>query len=115
MATGSQNYAAPSQGQSNLLVANPPQGKCSKDWSKHDWNAYLEKLRVEVDAGEAPVELYLHGLEILSQQKVTDWFCSPKNLPADQAQAPVDQRGTPLCPSTRKSGTTEIAHSYTAF
>ena len=52
-----------------------PHGKCSNKLTKHDWNAYLVKLRVEVDAGEAPVELYLHRLEILSEQKVIDWFC----------------------------------------
>ena len=115
MATGSQSDVASDQGRSSLLAANPPGGKGSNKWTKHDWNAYLVKMRVEVDAGEAPVELYLRGLEILSEQKSTYWFCFQQDLPADQAQAPVDQGGTPACPPTRKAIKSEIAHSYTAI
>ena len=77
MATSSKEQAASSQDQFESLAPVLPRRKRRTNWTKQDWNAYLEKLRVEVEAGEAPVELYFHGLEILSEQKVTDWFRTP--------------------------------------
>ena len=114
MATSSKDQAAFNQDQSESLVANLPQRKRRTNWTKQDWNAYLEKLREEVAAGDAPVELYLHGVEILNEQEDNQeriW----QNLPTDQVQALVDQRDSCLCPPTQKAGTTVIVHSYTAF
>ena len=103
MATGSQSDAASDQGRSSLLADNPPKGKDSNKWTKHDWNVYLIELRVEVDAGAAPIKLYIRGLEILSVMKSTYWFCFQQDLLADQAQVPEDQGDSPACPPIRKA------------
>ena len=44
-------------------------------WTKQRWSINLQRLRKEVEVGEAPIELYRHGMEILSAQQYTKWVC----------------------------------------
>ena len=90
MDTGSLEHAVTDQGRASGLTPTLPQGDSSRSWTKREWSAYLEKLRVEVDAGEVPVKLYLHGLEILGAQQDTKWVCLQKEPGANQAQASTD-------------------------
>ena len=45
----------------------------SGTWTKEKWSTYLQKIRKDVETGEAPIELYFHGLEILGVRHAPEW------------------------------------------
>ena len=111
MDTGSLDHAIAVEGSASGFSVTLPPGESNRTWTKQKWSTYLQKMRTEVEAGEAPIELYLHGLEILSAQQDTKWVCLQKEAAANQDQAATDQWGTPLCPPMRNNKKTEVAHT----
>ena len=72
-------------------------------------------MRKEVEVGEAPIELYLHGMEILSAQQDTKWVCLRKESETDQDHASTDQGGASSCTPMADNKKTEVAHSFTSL
>ena len=62
---------------------------------------------------EAPIELYLHGLEILGSQQSPEWVCFQKDPAADQGQAPSHQGGVSSGSTMPEDNKTYVACSFT--
>ena len=54
-----------------------PTASPSQKWTAEKWTTYLAKLKKEVEAGEAPVELYFQGMQILSSIQNPKWVRLP--------------------------------------
>ena len=93
-------------------ASDPAQPDAStRIWTKQRWSTFLQRLRKEVEVGEAPIELYLHGMEILSVQQDTKWVCLP-DTDTDQDHASTNQRGASSSRPREDTKKTEVAHSF---
>ena len=93
--------------------ATPPK-KAAQVWTQKKWSTYLGKLRKEVEAGEAPLELYLSGMEILNSLHGPTWNCRHPDKTEDQCQPLDNQRGTwshaPSGPTNAEDRKTYVTH-----
>ena len=62
-----------------------PKTSSGQKWTSEKWTSYFAKLKMEVEAGEAPVELYLQGMQILSSIQNPNWVRLP---PLTQSSLP---------------------------
>ena len=115
MDTGSLDHAIAVEGSASGVSVILPPGESNRTWTKQKWSTYLQQMRTEVEAAEAPIKVYLHGLEILSAQQDTKWACLHKEPAANQDQASTDQGGTSSCPPMPNIKKTEVAHSFTSL
>ena len=90
--------------------AAPPNLAIARKWTSERWSSYLPKLKKEVQRGEAPIELYLHGVEILSSSQNPSWECLHPDTEEQPTKTPAirlpNQRGTssgPKDPETNQS------------
>ena len=114
MDTGLPDQASTSEGSANGAHVTPPK-VISGTWTKKKWSTYLQKMRKEVETGEAPIELYLHGLEILGSQQSPEWVCLQKDPAADQGQASADQGGATSGSPMPDDKKTYVAYSFTSY
>ena len=92
--------------------AAPPNLVIAKEWTTERWSSYLPKLKKEVQRGEAPIELYLHGVEILSSIQNPSWECLHSDA-EDQATKTLairlpNQRGTSSGPEDPETNQTYV-------
>ena len=83
-------HAIAAEGSASGVPEPAPPGVNTRTWTTQKWSTYLQQMRKEVEAGEAPIELYLHGMEILSAQQDTKWVCLRKESDTDQDHASTD-------------------------
>ena len=88
----------------------------ARKWTPARWNSYLQKLKKEVQEGEAPIELYLHGVEILSSIQNPSWVCLHPDTEESHTKAPAirlpNQRGTSSGPKNPESKQTYAAQEF---
>ena len=71
-------------------------------------------MKKEVDAGEAPLELYVHGIEILGLFEDPTGVCFKQNTLEDPSHFLANQRGTwsnvPARPTNSEDRKIYVAH-----
>ena len=100
----------------------PPIHITAKDWTTEKWSSYLPKLKRAVQRGEAPIELYLHGVEILCSIQTPSWEClhseeEDQVTKTLEIQSP-NQRGTSSGqedPETNQTYSTEASFPTQSF
>jgi len=100
----------------------PPIQITAKDWTTEKWSKYLPKLQRAVQRGEAPIELYLHGVEILCAIQPPTWEClhseeEDEATKTMEIQSP-NQRGTSSgqeAPETNQTYSTEASFPTQSF
>jgi len=92
MDTGFPDHASTPEGSADGILISSPK-VIRGNWTKQKWSIYLQKMKKEVETGEAPIELYLHGLEILGSQQAPEWVCLQGDPAADQSPSLTDQGG----------------------
>ena len=112
MDTGLPDHTSTPEGNADgTLITSPKVFR--GNWTKQKWSIYLQKMRKEVETGEAPIELYLHGLEILGSQQAPEWVCLQGDPAVDQSPALSDQGGVSVGSTLPDSQKTYVACGFT--